>query len=184
MVADIVGRRGSAAPGHMPGARFVTAQTAWTTGILLAICSGLVGTIALEISDELPLVPDVTAASRPAPEIAVPDPITYAPPQPEQFTIISRRPLFSASRRPYVPPKEDPAAEAAPEPVAPRTSVKLVGVLLSDKGRAALLRTEGASAVWRHEGQTFDGWTVEAVTADEATLRRADEMMTVQLPSH
>lgn len=162
----------------------MAARTTWTTVGLLAVCGGLILTIMLEVADELHLAPGVTAASRSAPEIVLPEPVAYTPPLAERFSIISTRPLFSESRRPYVPPAEDsPEPEAGPEFAVPQAPVDLVGVLLSDKGRAALLSAEGASAVWRHEGQTFDGWTLETVMAEEATLRRGDEIMTLKLRS-
>ena len=88
------------------------------------------------------------------------------------FDVISDRPLFESSRR---PPASAPRLD-------PELSVELIGTLLSDNGRAALVRLgTDARATWVREGDYVDSWQIEKIHTDRLQLRRIDEMRMVHL---
>jgi hypothetical protein len=152
----------------------------WTSGFWLLVCAGLAGIIMLELSSSLTLAPQVTAAPPLAPPAqARPDaPLFEAPPE-NAFEEIALRPLFYESRRPYVPPAED--AEAAPAEPEAAVAVELVGTLVTDQGRAALVQPAGQEASWRREGDKIAGWRIGAIERDSITLRQGDETETLTL---
>jgi hypothetical protein len=81
------------------------------------------------------------------------------------FGEISRRPLFTVTRRPFV------ASEATSAPTAP-ADIKLMGIAIEDGKKRALLRTAGQPrARWIAEGDTVDGWLLHSVRNDAATVR-------------
>jgi hypothetical protein len=89
------------------------------------------------------------------------------------FAEIVARPLFTATRRPYVPTEPTPArAEpAAAEPNRPPPNVRLIGVVIDAGKKRALLRTpEQPRGRWVEEGETIEGWQVRSVQADAAIL--------------
>jgi hypothetical protein len=89
------------------------------------------------------------------------------------FAEIVSRPLFTATRRPYVPAEPTPVrAEAAPaEASRPPPNVRLIGVVIDAGKKRALLRTpEQPRGRWVEEGETIDGWQVRSVRADAAIL--------------
>lgn len=159
------------------------ASPRWSTGILLTLCGALATVVALELDGELALAPGVTAASREAVEVAVAEPARYEPPAPEAFAVIAERPLFSESRRPRVAEQAPEAPpEPAPEPETSPLAVQLIGVLLTDHRRAALVLPEGAAgATWLREGESIDGWRIETVEHDRATLTRDGRSEVVEL---
>ncbi|AZO32534.1 hypothetical protein EJ071_37960 [Mesorhizobium sp. M1B.F.Ca.ET.045.04.1.1] len=93
------------------------------------------------------------------------------------------RPLFSPTRRKFVPapaepkPAEVATAPAAPSPqetAAPVAAPSLLGISISVGNARALLRVDGgAAANWYANGETVDGWTVSAIDKDEAVLTRS-----------
>jgi hypothetical protein len=145
---------------------------------LLAI-AGLGTVVAYELTGGMALAPEVTAA---APASAMPEaapaPNEFRPPPQRQFNEISARPLFFPSRRPFALPAEAQAATVA-EPAA---ALELIGVLLTDRQRAALLQPLGqADALWAREQQTVAGWLVEEIAADRVRLREGDQVEVVEL---
>ena len=154
-------------------------STHWATGIWLLLCAGLGGVVALELSSSLPLAPQVTAAlpSAPLPEFA-PEPAAFEPPPRSAFGEIAERPLFSASRRPFVPER---TSTAAPAQEQEEVALELVGTLLTGEERAALVKPEGQSARWLRPGPEIAGWQIETIERDRVTLRLDDEARTLQL---
>jgi hypothetical protein len=145
------------------------------TGIWLLVCTGLAGTIVFELSS--PFAPQVTAAhpAAPLPEFA-PLPPPFDPPPRDLFAEIAARPLFSPSRRPFVP-EDEPAANLRDESIA----IELVGTLLTAQGRAALLQPQGQDAQWVLAGQQIAGWQVVTIERDEVNLRLDEEARTLAL---
>lgn len=154
----------------------------YSSGLLLLGCAALGGAIALELSEDLSLAPDVTAAAPSLPEVeeALVEP--FDPPPPNLVTVISERPLFVPSRRPYVaPPPVEPAAGPAQAAAEPLTA-ELVGVMLTGARRAALVQRKGSSSPERLSvGQSIDGWLVEQVEPRRAVLRRGAEERVLEL---
>jgi hypothetical protein len=158
----------------------VERSTHWLTALMLLALAGLGTVIALELSGSFARAPEVTAAAL-ASAAAKPTlgDMEFRPPPQPQFDEISDRPLFFPSRRPFISP-------VAAESEAPRTadlpSIELVGLLLTGRGRAALIQPEGqAGAHWVHERQTVAGWLVEEIAADRVRLRGGDRVEIVKL---
>jgi hypothetical protein len=150
-------------------------STRWGTGIWFLLCTGLAGAVALELL--LPLAPQVTAArpAAPLPEFA-PEPGAFEPPPRHVFAEIVARPLFSASRRPFI--ESESAGESAPGEAA---AIELVGTLLTEQGAAALLQPQGQDARWVHAGDTIAGWQIEAIKRDQVSLHLDGEAKTLAL---
>ena len=109
------------------------------------------------------------------------------------FSETFERPLFSPSRRKFVPPVAPPPVEvavapvaqpAAPPPpeVAPAVAPSLLGISIHGGAAKALLRIAGAeAAVWYGNGETVDGWTISAIDKDEAVLKRDGKVARIPL---
>jgi len=150
-------------------------STHWATGIWLLLCTGLAGIVALELS--VPLAPQVTAALPPAPlpEFA-PGPDPFDPPPRHAFAEIAARPLFSQSRRPFVP-----ESEAEEERADDRIAIELVGTLLTDQEWTALLQPQSQNARWLRAGERIAGWQIDTIERDQVRLHLDDEARTLQL---
>lgn len=153
-----------------------------SSGLLAAGCAALAGVIVLELSEDMSLAPDVTAAAPSLPEVEEVLVEPFDPPPPDLFTVISERPLFAASRRPFVPPAvAEPAAGPVEAPLEP-LEAELVGVVLTGERRSALVHREGSAGPERFwVGQSVDGWLVEEVGRRHAVLRRGDEERILEL---
>lgn len=155
-------------------------STHWLTGLSLLAIAGLGTVIAYELTGGVAIAPEVTAA---APASAMPEaapaPSEFQPPPQRQFNEISARPLFFPSRRPFAPSAAEAEAAAVAEPAV---ALELIGVLLTDHERAALLQPLGqASALWAREQQTVAGWLVEEIAPDHVRLREGDRVEVVEL---
>jgi hypothetical protein len=151
----------------------------WSTSVWLLICAGLAGVVVLELSSGLPLAPEVTAASPATLPAAAPAPPRFEPPPAGAFEDIALRPLFFASRRPFEPTVTVEEGEA---PVAePALAVELVGTLVTDQHRAALLQPEGKSASWHREGDKVAGWRIGTIERERITLRQGEKTETLEL---
>jgi hypothetical protein len=152
----------------------------WTTVTLVVLCAGLGAAVVLEMSGGLSLAPEVTAAAPVSPEIDwTPDSVDFEPPSPGSLDEITARPLFSPSRKPFVVPSDDEPAPAADQPLP---AVQLIGVLLTEEQRAALMQAEGAiEPGWVREGAEIQGWRVETIEQNRVHLRADDRLETVEL---
>jgi hypothetical protein len=107
---------------------------------------------------------------------------------PVAVDMLASRPLFVPSRTPATiePPPAPVTSEAVapgpePEPVLP--DYKIAGVFLSRGERRALLRTASQPAQWISQGEvTKEGWTVVAVSAEKAILRRREQEISLSMP--
>ena len=157
----------------------MTARAApWTTAALVMLCAGLGAAVVFELTGGLPLAPEVTAASPGAQLEWSREPVEFEPPPQDEIEVIAARPLFSPSRRPFV------VAEEEPEPTAARSlpPVTLIGVLLTEQQRTALLQAAGQGAPsWVREGNAIEGWQVERIEQSRVHLRAGDRVETVEL---
>jgi hypothetical protein len=102
----------------------------------------------------------------------------------EALSEVLERPLFNPSRRAYMPPEPEPQPAPEPEPVVVEEplDVTLVGVLLGENGRFAMLRENGSGKVLRlKEGQSFEEWVLREVGLREALLVRGERSKTLRL---
>ncbi|MGI9435182.1 MAG: hypothetical protein ACR2Q4_10210 [Geminicoccaceae bacterium] len=144
------------------------------SSFLLAL--GLVGVIAFELSDGFPLSPSVTAAPMRATSgaSAVSEVPSLALPLRATVDEITKRPLFSASRRPL-----DPVVEAPSEPVnevVQTLSLRLVGTMVTGTQRVALLLHPEQGLVRLRTRQKIDGWQLETIDQNRVSLQQGDDV--------
>jgi hypothetical protein len=102
-----------------------------------------------------------------------------APPQPTRTIALADlpettgRPLFTASRRPPLPPAVKPAqTKAKPKPTR-LVGYRLTGIVRSSSQRMILLTQEKSGHVVElHEGEQVDGWRLNSIEADHVRLSR------------
>jgi hypothetical protein len=101
----------------------------------------------------------------------------------EALAEVLDRPLFNPSRRAYKPPPEPEPEPEAPEPVVEETlKLALIGVLLGENGRFAMLKEDGSGKILRlKEGQSLDDWTLAEVRLRDVVLVRGEERKTLKL---
>jgi hypothetical protein len=160
----------------------VERSTHWLTALLLLAIAGLAAVVMLELGGDVAIAPEVTAAARATVAAeAQAEPKKFQPPPERQFNEITARPLFFPSRRPFVPAA---AADSQAAPTDDPTSVELIGVLLTESERAALVQPKGEPAAhWVREQQTVAGWVIEEIGADRVRLRDGDHVEVVKLRS-
>lgn len=89
---------------------------------------------------------------------------------------VIQRPLFSPSRRPWMPP----ASTVNTESVGALDTFELVGVVISDSVRRALIRPpDGARTLSLAEGDRLDGWRLNRV--DEQAAHFVADGMTFRM---
>jgi hypothetical protein len=157
------------------------------TARLLALCA-VVAMLGVANWWVIGLEPGTSVAAGTAPANAPPTRTPMAPPLDErplsEFGEIVRRPLFTATRRPYVPAEPTQrAAEPAPAvPTRPPPNVRLSGVVIDAGKKRALLRTpEQPRGRWVEEGDTIDGWLLRSVEADAAIVALGGETHELRL---
>jgi hypothetical protein len=92
-------------------------------------------------------------------------PALNPPPEPRplsEFAEIVRRPLFSPGRLPHQAPEQVVAEVSTPG----LPKVRLLGVVLDEDTRRALLRVPEHSEQWVREGEEIGGWRLESVSAE------------------
>lgn len=102
----------------------------------------------------------------------------------DNYSEILDRPIFSPSRQPIVEIEFD-----SPEPVrtTPSTQLadgefRLVGIVIIDDNRFALLQTTGTPGTQRAlVGDTVDGWRITSLTPDTATMERGAQSKSIKL---
>ena len=99
-------------------------------------------------------------------------PVSLSPPSNESaltdFDEVVRRPVFAATRRPFV--QSAPAA-SQPAPALPPPDIRLIGVTINAGKKQALLRTaQQPRGRWIGEGESIDGWVLRDVRVDAAVV--------------
>jgi hypothetical protein len=139
------------------------------------LCVGLAGLVYAEF--ERPPIEmaapqaarSVAASSPPAPRGA-----DMPAPSREIFAEIATRTLFNPDRRlaaarPIAPPPAPPVPPPAPTPAF--AAPTLMGVLISEDKRIAVLRVAGTTEALRlAEGEGIQGWIIKHVRPDKVTL--------------
>ncbi|MGO8914491.1 MAG: hypothetical protein ACLQJR_01125 [Stellaceae bacterium] len=132
--------------------------------LLGALCGGL----AVLVATELAGAPDASTTA-PSPAAATTPPL---PPLPAAFRLpplasyaeVAERPLFSATR-------QKPPAEPGQDLLGKSGSFVLLGVVISEAGRAALVQHGHPVEIARvSEGQAVEGWTVQSILPDRVVL--------------
>jgi general secretion pathway protein N len=107
-----------------------------------------------------------------------------AKPPMTSYSEILERPVFRPSRRPTV------ATDAGSAEVAPLSSIKdfdnseirLVGIIIVDENRFALLQAAGTQLTQRVQvGDVVDGWRITRLTPSTAAMEHGADARTLQL---
>jgi hypothetical protein len=144
---------------------------------LVGLCGAAMGYLLIEPS----INPPTTRADVAASLTSLPDLV--------RETVEAReaveRPLFEATRRPWVAPAMPQTV--APEPATQDDAPKLIlsGIMLAPGGGKALLRQEGEVAgEWFSVGDDIAGWQLVKFAGDQVTLERESEQQTLTLYGH
>jgi general secretion pathway protein N len=143
--------------------------------LLLALCAGLGLIIYLEL-DRPAIDPAWSAPTpRPASPAGESDPGFRLPPLAAYSEVVAR-PLFSPSRRPGA------AAESGPEDGGQASPFTIMGTVVSDTARRALI-SHGNPPQLAHvtEGQRLEGWTVETIAADRVVLTQGGQRVEIKV---
>jgi hypothetical protein len=152
----------------------------WTAGAWLTICAALAAVVAYQLVNSFPLAPTVTAAPPSAPLVELAErPAPPRSPGDDAVEAIAARPLFSADRRPYVPP---------PTPVEPTVvevekslPLELAGTFLTATDQAALILVAGKPSEWLRSGQSIEGWKIGTIEEDRVQLLKGEQERELRL---
>jgi hypothetical protein len=137
---------------------------------LLVLCLALGGIVYLELADG-PVDPPANAATAAAPRRPEAPPAheaKFAMAAIEEFAETVKRPPFAETRRPAPP-------EQRRENLVDLSNLSLIGIVSSAAGRRALIEHGKPPQVERLvEGQTIEGWTVEAIRPNLVLVRRGE----------
>ena len=149
----------------------------------LGLSAILAGVVGLQISENVPLAPTVTAApiETPAQGDGTFDLPALVPLSSDLVDEIVDRPLFSSSRRPFVPDlgEEIQAIEDGDQDIP----LKLVGTMLAGTSEIALLKHPSEGLLRLRQGSRVDGWEVVKIDHASVELSRGDEIEVMKLRS-
>lgn len=136
--------------------------------------------MVFELTGGLSIAPQVTAAPPLSPALDwAHEPTVFKPPARRELDIIAARPLFSPSRTRFVAAQVE---EGLPQAAAPLPSLELIGVLLTDTQRTALIRPlDGGDAAWVRENAEVAGWRIERIERSRVHLRAGERLEVVEL---
>jgi general secretion pathway protein N len=144
--------------------------------LLSALCLAFGGVIYYELGmagGEAPTAP-MPAVGGTAPPLP-PQPASSALPPIESFAEVTRRPLFSPTRQP-------PPPEAVKDTQGNPNNFSLLGIVIADGGRVALIEYGRPPALARlKEGQTVEGWTLQSILPDRVVLQHGATEQEVKL---
>jgi len=155
-----------------------------TTGYrgLVLLLTGLCVLLAMVIwretggADTASAPPSTIAQAMP-PAAAPPPAAKSAPALPPMsaYAEVTERPLFSPSRQPAPP-------EAAQEDLGNSSAFTLLGIVISEGERMALIEHGKPGVVARlKEGQAVEGWRVQTIEADRVILEHAGTQQPLKL---
>lgn len=107
-------------------------------------------------------------------------------PQAIGYVALLERPLFSRTRRPYVPPPPEPPAveqpQVQPEIVTQEPQVSLQGIFIQGRTRRALVLTpENALPAWVNEGANISGWKLSEIKPNQLILLAGSQRRIIEL---
>jgi len=146
--------------------------------VLGAACLGLgLAWAWIVLNPAEPIVP-VQSPAHPPTLPALTDVLQFTMAPMPAFSEISARPIFIPTRRPIPPPAAPsvavtPAPPPLPPPAPPpQINVTLVGIMIGDAGRFALVRAAGSQTVTTlAQGEEISGWRVFLILPDRIVLR-------------
>ena len=150
------------------------------TAFWLVAAVGFSGVIALELTQDLPLAPEVSAAPGDgfAAEAVMDNAGTLRLPSADLIDSIIERPLFSPSRRPAAIAATLADTSAS---VEEGLALELVGTMLRGDDHVALLRHPSEGVKRLREGDSAGSWTIIDVQSDRVSFERGDRVDTLVL---
>jgi hypothetical protein len=152
---------------------------------LIAACALLAVVLVIESSidwDSARRLPETDPAAIPAPaaDAATESP---RPPSRDGYRSIVERPLFTADRRPPPPSAETPvlAGRSATGARDAAGGIQLLGVVIEQDNRWALLKAGAQPAVLVAEGEQVNGWQLARVHPDAVLLKTGAEEQRLQI---
>ncbi|MER9560098.1 hypothetical protein [Mesorhizobium sp. M0323] len=159
----------------------------------LALAAAIAGLVAVNLvlyDTPVDIAPIASAKGRDGGMMSAPGGSLQIP-DAGDFSETFERPLFSPTRRKFVPePVQPPAVEVAsvaveqppPQNLAPIVAPSLLGISIHGGAAKALLRIAGAdAAVWYGNGEIVDGWTLSAIDKNQAVLERDGKITRISL---
>lgn len=133
-------------------------------GGLCCVLAAIVGIELASAGDDPVATPAAAVQTAAAP--ALPPPRSaFALPPISAYAEVGERPLFSATRQPA-------PAEAGQDLLGKSSSFVLLGVILTEEGRAALVKHGDPGELARlKEGEALEGWTVQTILPDHIVLQ-------------
>jgi hypothetical protein len=158
----------------------LTAPLGWRSAVLLLAVLTALWQLAMPI--ELPV-----SAPPPSPPAAMPPAASVAAVSPA-YPAIAEHPLFYPTRQPWAPPAPKAAPPAPPAPVPravhPLQKYQLVGVVISEGARSALLKpSDGGKTVTISERQQLNGWILREITRDALHFESGDAAYDLTFPT-
>lgn len=153
--------------------RAVVLLIALSAGLALLVASQLYGTPEAGPPEPSPSPAPVTTAGTALPKIVYADKRAYAR--------INDDNLFGPER---LPPIEEarPGPKLQPRPAAGLPGFELKGVVITPKGRYALLKLRGKSDYRKVvKGETVEGWVVDAIESDSVLVKKQGTSSVVKL---
>ncbi|MER9470750.1 hypothetical protein NKI82_33920 [Mesorhizobium sp. M0482] len=155
-----------------------------------AIVAGLVAVNVALYDTPVDIAPIASAKGRDGGMMSAPGGSLQIP-DAGDFSETFERPLFSPTRRKFVPEPVAPqpvevASMAVEQPaaqnVAPAVAPSLLGISIDGGSAKALLQIAGADgASWYGNGETVDGWTLSAIDKNQAVLERDGKTTRISL---
>jgi type II secretory pathway component PulC len=145
--------------------------------LVFTLTAILMGLLLYSLSTKPDLVPEDRPVSVWQPKLELPPDL--AEPVTQGYEITFARPVFSPSRRPFVPVAApvEPEIQQPPQPVpepAPGydpNQFVLKGVMFkTDRATVLIATPEQANGVWLSQGSDLAGWKVEKIGKDTVTL--------------
>jgi hypothetical protein len=145
--------------------------------ILSALMAVPLALLLYSLSTEPGLVPEDRHVNVWQPKLELPSDL--AEPAPQTYEVTFARPVFSPTRRPFVPvvppvePETQEPLQPTPEtvPAYDPNQFVLKGVIINDGQAKALIATpEQATGVWLSQGSELSGWKVEKIDKNTVTL--------------
>jgi len=147
--------------------------------VLLILCAGVMalGLVNWRIMELEPVPPLAVASSADTPEAPVASQKPIDPLALSDFEEIVRRPVFTASRRPFVPTEK---AQAVAGPAS--LDIRLAGVAIDINAKRALLRTaQQPQGRWVEQGESIDGWLLKTVREDAVIVASGQQAHELRL---
>lgn len=139
--------------------------------LLTAGCVMFAGTIGLELK---PAAEIEAAAAHPTATAQAPISRPVQRPKIDDLIAVSlARPLFSPSRR---PPEVTPGVQAT----SSFSDKRLTGIVIEPDRRLAIFEVAGVKPLTLTEGETVDGWKIEAITPRDVSMIGASGTTTLQ----